>query len=55
MKTKKFQEYLKKRLSKEEIADIEAQAKSEIKIWQALQKLIIGIKKSLHSTRPPKF
>jgi transcriptional regulator with XRE-family HTH domain len=40
MRTKSFQDYLEKRLSKEEIAEIEAQAKLEIKVLKALQKEI---------------
>jgi hypothetical protein len=40
MRTKSFQEYLEKRLSKAEIAEIEEQAKLEIKVLRALQKSI---------------
>ncbi|HVY54072.1 MAG TPA: hypothetical protein VHA13_06085 [Gammaproteobacteria bacterium] len=38
MKTKSFQDYLEKRLSKEEIAEIEEQAKLEVKVLKTLQK-----------------
>ncbi len=40
MKTKSFQKYLEKRLNKEEIAEIEEQAKREIQILSSIQKLI---------------
>lgn len=40
MKTKSFQEYLEKRLNKEEIAEIEEQAELEIKILRSIQQLI---------------
>lgn len=40
MKTKSFQDYLEKRLSKDEIKEIEGQAKLEVKILKALQKSI---------------
>lgn len=40
MKTKSFQKLLEKRLNKEEIAEIEAQALLEVKILQYLQKAI---------------
>jgi transcriptional regulator with XRE-family HTH domain len=42
MKTKSFQAYLEKRLSKEEIADIREQAQLEAKIFASLQKTIQG-------------
>ena len=38
MRTKSFQDYLEKRLSKDEIKEIEMQAKLEVKILKALQK-----------------
>lgn len=37
MKTKSFQEYLEKRLDKDEIAEIEEQALLEIKILKSIQ------------------
>ena len=37
MKTKSFQQYLEKRLDKDELAEIEKLAKLEIKIMQSLQ------------------
>ena len=41
MKTKSFKEYLEKRLSKKEIAEIEKQAKLEIKIlFKSLKKAL---------------
>ena len=40
MKTKSFQDLVEKRLNKEEIAQIEEQAKLEIKILKYIQKLI---------------
>jgi transcriptional regulator with XRE-family HTH domain len=40
MKTKSFQDYLEKRLSKEEIAEIKEQARLEIKILKAIQKAV---------------
>lgn len=40
MKTKSFKKYLEKRLNKEEIAEIEAQAELEIKMLKFIQKLI---------------
>ncbi|MBS1987341.1 hypothetical protein JST99_05425 [Candidatus Dependentiae bacterium] len=40
MKTKKFQSYLEKRLSKQEIAEIDAQAQLEARILISLQKTI---------------
>ena len=40
MRTKSFQDYLEKRLSKDEIAEIEEQAKLEVKVLRALQKNI---------------
>jgi len=40
MKTKSFQKYLEKKLTKEEIADIETQAKLEVRILQSIQKII---------------
>ncbi len=40
MKTKKFQSYLEKRLSKQEIAEIDAQAQLEAGILISLQKTI---------------
>lgn len=39
-KTKSFQEYLEKRLDKDEIAEIEEQALLEVKILQSIQKSI---------------
>lgn len=44
MKTKSFQKYLEKRLSKKEIAEIEAQAKSEIEILLSLKKRVVNTK-----------
>ncbi len=43
MKTKSFQKYLEKRLDKEEIADIEVQAKLELSILQSFQDLIASM------------
>jgi transcriptional regulator with XRE-family HTH domain len=40
MKTKSFQKYLEQRLNKDEIAEIEEQAKLEIKILISIQQLI---------------
>jgi len=40
MKTKSFQDLIEKRLNKEEIAEIEEQAKLEVKILRYMQKLI---------------
>ena len=40
MKIKSFQKYLETRLNKKEIAEIEKQAKREVKILQSIQKLI---------------
>lgn len=40
MKTKSFQAYLEKRLDKDEIAEIREQAKSEIRIFKSLQKML---------------
>lgn len=40
MKTKSFQKYLEKRLDKEEIAEIEEQARLEIKIFKSIQAAI---------------
>jgi transcriptional regulator with XRE-family HTH domain len=40
MKTKSFQEYLEKRLSKEEIAEIEEQAELEVRILKSIQKAL---------------
>lgn len=40
MKTKSFQEYLEKRLNKEEIAEIERQVELEVKILRSFQKII---------------
>lgn len=40
MKTKSFQKYLEKRLSKEEIAEIEKQAHLEVKILKSIQQNI---------------
>jgi len=40
MKTKSFQKYLEKRLNKEEIAEIEAQAQLEVKTLRYIQKSI---------------
>lgn len=37
MRTRSFQEYLEKRLSKEEIAEIKEQARLEVKILRAIQ------------------
>jgi hypothetical protein len=43
MKTKSFQEYLKKRLSKQEILHIERQAAREVKILRYLQTYIASL------------
>ena len=40
MKTKSFQEYLEKRLDKDEIEEIRQQAHSEIRILKSLQKML---------------
>jgi len=40
MKTKSFRAFIETRLSKKEIAEIEAQARLEVKILQSMQKLI---------------
>ena len=40
MKTKNFKSYLEKRLNQEEIAEIELQAKLEIKILNSIQQVI---------------
>ena len=40
MRTRSFQEYLEKRLSKEEIAEIKEQARLEVKILRAIQTAI---------------
>jgi len=40
MKTRSFQKYLEKRLDKEEIAEIEAQAQLEVKILRSIQRSI---------------
>ena len=40
MKTKNFQEYLEGRLSKDELAEIEEQARREIRILKSIQKTI---------------
>lgn len=40
MKTKSFRKYLEKRLDKNEIADIEAQAQLEVNILQVMQNII---------------
>lgn len=40
MKTKSFQKYLEQRLNKDEIAEIEVQARLEIKILASIQQLI---------------
>ncbi len=40
MKTKSFQKYLEQRLNKDEIAEIEEQAKLEVKILTSIQQLI---------------
>lgn len=40
MKTKSFQEYLEKRLNKDEIAEIEKQAQREIEILQSFQRML---------------
>lgn len=40
MKTKIFKEYLETRLDKDEIAEIEAQARLEIEILQSIQSAI---------------
>ena len=40
MKTRSFQKYLEKRLDKEEIAEIEAQAQLEVKILRSIQQSI---------------
>jgi transcriptional regulator with XRE-family HTH domain len=37
MKTKSFQKYLEKRLNKDELAEIEAQAQLEVKILRSIQ------------------
>ena len=43
MKTKSFQEYLKKRLSKDEIAEIKEQAHLEIQMLRSQQNMISDI------------
>ena len=40
MKTKSFQDYLNKRLNKQEIAEIKEQAQREIKILKSFQKIL---------------
>ena len=40
MKTKSFQKYIEKRLTKEEIAEIENQVELEVKILRSIQKPI---------------
>ncbi len=40
MKTKSFQEYLEKRLSKEEIIEIKGQAALEVKFLKSIQKML---------------
>lgn len=42
MKTKSFQNYIEKRLTKKELAEIEAQAALEIRLLQSIQKMIIN-------------
>lgn len=40
MKTKSFQDYLEKRLSKKEISEIKKQAQLEVKILKSIKKVI---------------
>ncbi len=40
MKTKSFQEYLEKRLNKEEIAEIEEQARREVQMLRTIQQIV---------------
>lgn len=41
MKTKSFRKLIEKRLSKEEIAEIEAEARLEVEILKSMQKFIM--------------